>query len=149
MPLCCARCGEQALKISKKFRTSLSVSDTVRVTAGDMYSMLDVLRAAQSYDVTLMLFLLPHVLLGVITSQPAGNTGKGAGKGGQKAPPSAVHEAIVAEVLAVARLCSSGRSLDDSSAASSPPQAALHLQAFLGALDALQRCVLPSDPHIA
>lgn len=109
--------------------------------------MLDVLRAAQSYDITLMLFLLPHVLLGVITSQPPASVGRHAGKQGRKAPPQAVHEAIVAEVLAVARLCSTGCSLDDSTAASSQPQAALHLQAFLGALDALQRCaaVTPFD----
>lgn len=108
--------------------------------AGDMLSMLDVLRAAQSYDITLMLFLLPHVLLGVIISQPAASNTKDARKQGSKAPPNLVHEAIVQEVLAVARLCSTGCSLDDATAASSQPQAALHLQAFLGALDALQRC---------
>lgn len=108
--------------------------------AGEMHSILDVLRAAQSYDITLMLFLLPHMLLGVIKSQPASNLSKDAIKRGEKAPPNAVHEAIVQEVLAVARLCSTGRSLDDASASSSQPQAALHLQAFLGALDALQRC---------
>jgi hypothetical protein len=105
-----------------------------------MHAMLDVLRAAQRYDITLMLFLLPHMLLGVIVSQTAANEGKGASssKDRSKAPTNSVHEAIVLEVLAVARLCTTGHSLDDATAAQ--PQAALHLQAFLGALDALQQC---------
>lgn len=94
--------------------------------------MLDVLRAAQSYDITLMLFLLPHMLLGVIISQESR-------KSGADAVPCPVHEAIVQEVLAVAQLCTTGRTLDEATAASTQTQAALHLQAFLGALDALQR----------
>jgi hypothetical protein len=110
--------------------------------------MLDVLRAAQSYDITLMLFLLPHVLLGVIISQPPGNHSKDASKNGSKPPVNAVHEDIVQEVLAVARLCSTGCSLDDAAAASAQPQAALHLQAFLGALDALQQCAPNSSCHL-
>ena len=97
-----------------------------------MHSMLDVLRAAQSYDVTLMLFLLPHMLLGVIISQEPS-------KKGATAAACPVHEAIVQEVLAVAQLCTTGRTLDEATADSAQPQAALHLQAFLGALDALQR----------
>lgn len=107
-----------------------------------MRSILDTLSVAQSYDIALMLFLMPHALLGAITAPAAqAAAGSTAEQGGSRpGAENPVHEAIVQEVAAVVRLSVVGRSLDEAAASSTQPQTALHLQAILGALDALQKC---------
>jgi hypothetical protein len=111
-----------------------------------MRSILDTLSVAQSYDITLMLFLLPHALLGAVTNGTAGASEEDAACPANSCP-SPVHEAIVHEVSAVVRLSVPGRSLDDAAATHMQPQTALHLQAILGAFDALQRCAPPMHLH--
>jgi len=105
---------------------------------------------AQSYDIQLMLFVLPYVLLGAITESGADARSHSAAaavpKSGVGPDGQAAQTAILEEVAAVATRCCGGAGLDAVTQPTAQPREALHLQAILGALDTLKRCVLP--PHL-
>lgn len=97
---------------------------------------------AQSYDIPLMLFVLPHVLLGAITAGPADGRSRRSAPApeGSLAPDGqAAGTAILEEVAAVAARCCGGSDLSAAAAPAAQPHEALHLQAILGALDTLKR----------
>jgi hypothetical protein len=116
--------------------------------AGDARSVLDTVSPAQSYDIQLMLFALPHVLLGAVTaltenrsrrSMPAPTV-----SGITPNSKEACH-AIIAEIAAVAVRCCAGSNVEEVTQLAGQPKEALHLQAIVGALDALTRCVPASS----
>lgn len=116
-----------------------------RSRAGDTRSILEAVGPAQSYDIQLMLFVLPNVLLGAITAPAAGGRSRrsavpAAADGAIVPDGPAAQTAILQEVAAVAARCSGGTDLAAAAAPTAQPHEALHLQAILGALDTLQRC---------
>eukprot|EP00892_Ulva_mutabilis_P006464 jgi/Ulvmu1/418/UM001_0425.1 len=115
-----------------------------RCPKGDIRSILEAVSPAQSYDIQLMLFVLPYVLLGAITAPSAeGRSRRSAPAAAPEGPivpdGQAAQTAILEEVAAVATLCCGGAGLEAAAPPTAQPREALHLQAILGALDTLKR----------
>lgn len=128
--------------------------------AGAAHKILEAASLAQRYDVALMLFALPHVLFAAITAfDAAPGSDKLAATLFEEAEEPAdggdaslivcgarARRAVVAEIAAVAaRCCAAARGRAVGGAAPAP-DAALHLQAIVSALDALTECVPRSSP---
>lgn len=115
---------------------------------GETRAILEAVSPAQSYDIQLMLFVLPYVLLGAITASSGDGRSRrsapaAAPEGGIVPDGQAAQAAILEEVAAVATLCCGGAGLEAVTPPTAQPREALHLQAILGALDTLKRCGPP------